>query len=105
MKKIILLASCVLIVLLNTGCTSKYQTNKLPNEEQVVLPQEQKENKYYLNDEVREDFRKYVIDEFNNGIDDTKVKTVVTNKNVNTDKSVLPKSIWTNGYDIDRKRY
>lgn len=111
-KEIILIISSISIIFLISGCSSKYQTNKLPNEEQVVVPKEYKDSRYYLNDELREDFKKYVIEEFNGGIENpntTIIKT--TNKNTKEDtnlhdsNSVLPRNIWTNGYEIDRKRY
>lgn len=114
MRKIILFISSFSIIFLISGCTSKYQTNKLPDEEQVVIPKEYKDTRYYLNNELREDFKKYVIEEFNGGVENPHT-TVIKNKNLNENKSenitqdnsnsVLPRNIWTNGYEIDRKRY
>jgi len=96
-KKIINLAILCLVFIF-TGCTSKYQTNKLPSEEKMVVPKNIKEKKYYLNLDMKEDFRKYVINEFNNGIEKNEDKSSLQ-------KSKIPKNLWNQGYELDKKRY
>ncbi|RXI43420.1 hypothetical protein CRU99_07755 [Malaciobacter mytili] len=78
-----------------TGCSSKYQTNKIPEKDEIVLPQKIKQPKYYLLDEPKKDFERYVIEKFEIN---KEVKTF-------TKEDGFPESIWTNGYKKDKKRY
>ena len=88
-------------VFIFTGCTSKYQTNNIPKEEKLVIPSKIEDKKYYLNEESKEDFRKYVVEELNNGVDERRIKAVVdTNEN-----TYGTSGLWHKGYEIDRKRY
>ena len=99
MKKTKTIIFSLISLVFLSACSSKYQTNKLPEEEKVTLPKKIKEKKYYLNEEVRNDFKKYVINEFNHGIE--KKDKDLDKKN----QSSIPKDIWIQGYEIDKKRY
>lgn len=97
-NKKLILNTLLLSLLFLSGCTSKYQTNKLPDQEKINIPKKVKEKKYYLNQDVKDDFKQYVINEFNNGIE---------RKHFSKEKSKtsLPQDIWIQGYEIDKKRY
>lgn len=92
------LFTLLLSALFFSGCTSKYQTNKLPQEEKINIPTKVKSKRFYLNQDVKDDFKKYVINTFNNGIE----KKPTSHKNY---ESNIPKNIWVQGYEIDKKRY
>lgn len=99
MKKTSLTISLIFLsISLFTGCSSKYQTNKLPDEENINLPKKVEKKRYYLNAEIREDFKTYVINEFNHGI----IKKETKEQKNGTS---IPKNIWFHGYEIDKKRY
>ncbi len=82
-----------------TGCTSKYQTNKIPEEEKIVIPEKIEEKRYYLNNDIKKEFEKYIVKEFNNGIE----KRVHTNKTNKVIKKT--NNLWNIGYELDKKRY
>ncbi len=96
-KKLYFSIFVVFILILFSGCSSKYQTNKLPEEKTVHIPKKIDSKKYYLNKDLKEDFEKYIIKEFNNGINKKKLKN---NKKVN-----ISKDLWNRGYEKDKKRY
>jgi len=97
MKKITITIISILLISIFTGCTSKYQTNKLPNEDKINIPEKIKEKRYYLNEEIKDEFKKYVIKEFNNGIE-KKGKNKIEPSKTQSD-------LWNLGYEIDKKRY
>ena len=76
-----------------SGCSGKQQVNKLPDEEKIYLPKDNKNKKFWLSDKPKESFNKYVIEEFNHGYKKTEE---AENK---------PKDFWLKGYEIDKKRY
>lgn len=95
------------VVILFSGCSGKYQTNKLPDEKSVYVPEGYEKSKYYLYEKPREEYKKYVIEEFNHGFDervllDDKKKHRKTKENKS---SVTRNDLWNKGYDLDRKRY
>ena len=93
--------SSVILLTIFAGCSGKYQTNKLPDEEKVFIPKSNKEDsRYWLKEEPKKEFKKLVIDEFNDGYE------VKNNKSQSKGQIKIKSSgIWSKGYEIDRKRY
>lgn len=90
-----------------TGCSGKYQTNKLPDEKKVSVPQGYETSKYYLYEQPKEVYKKYVIQEFNHGFDERTLnqKNGKDEPSQGTKNGINRNDLWHKGYELDRKRY
>ena len=107
MKSIISILCLSLGIMVLAGCSGKYQTNKLPDEKKVFVPEGYETSKYYLYEEPKEAYKKYVIEEFNHGFDERELddKRTKSTSLKETKNSINRSDLWHKGYELDRKRY